>query len=218
MHALDKALGDPAVVLLLCVTGGWRCPSAPDLGALTKRGEGKHSREKRRSNKFKAKVDQGWVKEPVYLFSTYSMLRIENSGIFKNFILYWGIYCCCLVAKSCQTLCDPMDCRCQSRGVPWLCQTEEFHGSSVHGTVQAGILQWVGIPFSRGFSQPRDWTWVSCIAGGFFTTEPPGKPILRYSGLIKLWLGYGWLIKLWQVQVSSRVIQFYTHTHTDTHI
>ena len=114
MHALDKALGDPAVVLLLCVTGGWRCPSAPDLGALTKRGEGKHSREKRRSNKFKAKVDQGWVKEPVYLFSTYSMLRIENSGIFKNFILYWGIYCCCLVAKSCQTLCDPMDCRCQA--------------------------------------------------------------------------------------------------------
>lgn len=91
MHALDKALGDPGVVLLLSVTRGWRCPSAPDLGALTER-EGKHSREKRRSNKLKAKVDQGWMNEPVYLFSTCSMLRIENSGIFKIFILYIGAF------------------------------------------------------------------------------------------------------------------------------
>ena len=38
-------------------------------------------------------------------------------------------------------------------------------GSSVHGILQTRILEWVGIPFSRGFSQHRDWTWVSCIAG-----------------------------------------------------
>ena len=35
--------------------------------------------------------------------------------------------------------------------------------------LQARILEWVAIPFSRGLSWPRDWTWVSCISGGFFT-------------------------------------------------
>ena len=39
----------------------------------------------------------------------------------------------------------------------------------VHGILQARILEWVAFPFSRGFSQPRDRTQVSCIAGGFFT-------------------------------------------------
>ena len=42
-------------------------------------------------------------------------------------------------------------------------------GSSVHGILQASIPEWVAISFSRGFSQPRNWTWVSCIADGFFT-------------------------------------------------
>ena len=50
-------------------------------------------------------------------------------------------------------------------------------GSSVHGISQARILEWVAISFSRGFSHPRDWAQVSCIAGGFFTSEPPGKPV-----------------------------------------
>ena len=43
-------------------------------------------------------------------------------------------------------------------------------GSSVHGILQARILEWVAIPFSGGSSWPRDWTQVSCIAGLFFTT------------------------------------------------
>ena len=42
---------------------------------------------------------------------------------------------------------------------------------SIHGILQARILEWVAIiPFSRGSSWPRDWTRVSCIAGRFFTT------------------------------------------------
>ena len=41
-------------------------------------------------------------------------------------------------------------------------------GSSVHGILQARILEWVASPFSRGSSQPRDQIWVSCIAGRFF--------------------------------------------------
>ena len=42
-------------------------------------------------------------------------------------------------------------------------------GSSVHEIFQARILEWVAISFSRGSSQPRDQTWVSCTAGRFFT-------------------------------------------------
>ena len=42
-------------------------------------------------------------------------------------------------------------------------------GSSVHGILQARVLEWVAIPFSRGSSRPRDWTWVSCTAGRLFT-------------------------------------------------
>ena len=38
-----------------------------------------------------------------------------------------------------------------------------------HGTLQARILEWVAFPFSKGSSQPRNWTGVSCITGGFFT-------------------------------------------------
>ena len=60
-----------------------------------------------------------------------------------------------LVAKSCSTLATRMDC--------------SLPGSSVHGILQARILEWAAISFSRGSSQPRNQTWVSCIAGSFFT-------------------------------------------------
>ena len=52
-------------------------------------------------------------------------------------------------AKSCPTLCHPIDC--------------SPPGSSVHGILQARTLEWVAMLSSRGFSQPRDWTQVSCI-------------------------------------------------------
>ena len=58
-----------------------------------------------------------------------------------------------LVAQSCTTLWGLMD----------------SPGSSVYGILQARILAWVAIPFCRGSSQPRDWTWVTCIVGRFFT-------------------------------------------------
>ena len=67
-------------------------------------------------------------------------------------------YCVCicvLVAQSCLSLCDLLDC--------------SWPGSSVPGIFQARILDWVAIPFSRRSSQPRDETQVSCIAGRFFT-------------------------------------------------
>ena len=52
-------------------------------------------------------------------------------------------------------------------------------GSSVRGISQERIPEWVAISFSRGSSQPRDQTPVSCLAAGFFTTEPPGKPLYQ---------------------------------------
>ena len=59
------------------------------------------------------------------------------------------------IAQSFLTLRDPMDC--------------SLPGSFVHGILQARILERVAILFSRGFSQPRNGTQVSCIAGEFFT-------------------------------------------------
>ena len=64
-------------------------------------------------------------------------------------------YACALVTHLCLTFYDLMDC--------------SLPGSSVHGILQARILEWVAIPFSRGSSQPKDQAWVSCIAGRFFT-------------------------------------------------
>ena len=66
--------------------------------------------------------------------------------------------------------------------------------SSLHGISQAKILEWVAISFSRGSSQPRDWTHGSCIAAGFFSTESPVKPlkewwinhILQFSSVAQL--------------------------------
>ena len=49
------------------------------------------------------------------------------------------------------------------------------------GTLQARVLKWVAMSSSRGSSQPRDRTRVSCTAGRFFTTEPPGHTEFLYS-------------------------------------
>ena len=60
-------------------------------------------------------------------------------------------------------------------------------GSSIHGIFQARLLEWVPISFSRGSCQPRYWTLVfcsSCMASSFFTTEPPGKPIISYMVVV----------------------------------
>ena len=66
-------------------------------------------------------------------------------------------YCCDgLVTKSFLTLMTPWTVAC-------------------HGITKARILEWVAISFFRGSSRSRDRTHISCIAGGFFTTEPPGK-------------------------------------------
>ena len=67
-----------------------------------------------------------------------------------------------LVAQSCPTLCDPMNC--------------SLPGSSVHGILQARIPEWVAISFSKASSPPRDQTQASCIAGRFFTLWATRRP------------------------------------------
>ena len=61
----------------------------------------------------------------------------------------------CVLSHSVVSDCDHMD--------------YSLLGSSVHVILQARILEWVAMPFSRGSSRPRDQTQVSCTAGGFFT-------------------------------------------------
>ena len=75
-------------------------------------------------------------------------LRVGTVGV--GFLLVL-----CLVAPSCPTLCDPMDCT--------------LPGSCIHGDSPARILEWVAMPSPRGSSQPRDRIQVSRIAGKFFT-------------------------------------------------
>ena len=79
------------------------------------------------------------------------------------------------VAQSCSTLCNPMDC--------------SLPGSSVCGILQARILEWVAIPFSRASSQPRDQTQLSCIAGGFFKNcnkKPPPPNLWHIFFILKV--------------------------------
>ena len=60
-------------------------------------------------------------------------------------------------------------------------------GSSVHGISQARILDWVATSFFRGSSKPRNQTYVSYMAGRFFTTEPSGSPKISISSYKSLW-------------------------------
>ena len=78
--------------------------------------------------------------------------------------------------QSCLSLCDPVD--------------YSPPDSSVHGILQAKIVEWAAMPSSRESSWSRDQThisWVSCIAGVFFTAELLGKPMrTQYILAIKL--------------------------------
>ena len=63
---------------------------------------------------------------------------------------------------------------------------------TVHGILQARILEWVAFPFSRGPSQPRDWTQVSHTTGGFFTSWAT-REALREKGEARIVADWSWL-------------------------
>ena len=110
----------------------------------------------------------------------------------------------CLVAQSCPTLWDPMDCSLpgflvhgdsQARILEWVAMPSSRGSSQESNQIllhcrrilyhlshqeSSRILEWVAFPFSSGFSQPRNRTRFSCIAGRFFTSWLAGKP---YGGI-----------------------------------
>ena len=94
-------------------------------------------------------ISQGNISEKLFhLLFQIQLVRYSD--------LIYLLFCeLCLVNQSCPTLCNTMDC--------------SPPGSSVHGILQARILERVAMPSSGGSSQPRDRTQVSLIGGGFFT-------------------------------------------------
>ena len=71
-------------------------------------------------------------------------------------------------------------------------------GSSLHGILQARVLEWVAISFSRGSSRPRDQTWVSCILGRRFNLwATTGKPLER-KVTAKIWIPLFLMAKFWE--------------------
>ena len=96
--------------------------------------------------------------------------------------------------QSCLTLCDPMDC--------------SPPGFSVHGILQARILEWAAMPSYRGSFRPSDWTCVSCLLcwqTGSVPLAPPGKA---------LWLPY--TIAISPQVVHIRETKMYVHTKACT--
>ena len=79
--------------------------------------------------------------------------------------------CYCLIAQLFPTLCNSMD---------------YSSGSSVRGISQVRILEWVATSCSRGSSRSKHWTCISCIAGEFFTIEPPGMLLIKVESALLL--------------------------------
>ena len=95
---------------------------------------------------------------PIFLLNNkcFTMsLHILLNVIFSGYPIFHHLFNNFCVAQLCSTVWGPMD--------------YSLLGSSVPGILQARILAWIAIPFSRGSSQPRDRTRVSCTAGRFFT-------------------------------------------------
>ena len=89
----------------------------------------------------------------IYIFKwniNYFLFVSITPSPFDNVFKWHSCVCKCSVTQSCPVLCDPMDC--------------SPPGSSVHGIFQARTLEWVAISYSRGYSQLRDRTCVSCVS------------------------------------------------------
>ena len=95
-------------------------------------------------------------------YCSYSWSLSSSERAFSGWWLSPAVCVCAKSLQSCLTLLNLRDC--------------SPSGSSVHGILQARILEWVTMPSSKGFSQPRDQTQVSHIAADSLASVPPGKP------------------------------------------
>ena len=116
----------------------WTIPWTEEPGKLQSKGHEESNTQTRLSNQ--ARTHTCTLEKEGYLIA-HSVLT--GSGALSS----QRMCGCVLVAQSCPTLCDPVDC--------------SPPGSSVHEIFQARVLEWVAISYSRGSSQPRDRTWVS---------------------------------------------------------
>ena len=123
-----------------------------------------------------------WCLGTYFSVLNYLLSYLPSLGL--SYLIYkigWPEFCICsssyvLVVQSCPTLCDPTNC--------------SPPGFSVHGILQARILEWIAIPFSRGTLQPRDWTLVFCLEGRFFTIWATGKSPARGKFFLAITLYY----------------------------
>ena len=90
----------------------------------------------------------------------------------RHYICVCVCVCVCVCTQLCPTLCDPMDCN--------------LPDSSVHGIFQARLLEWVAISSPGDFPNSGIKPMSPILAGRFFTTEPPGKPI-RNTFAAQIW-------------------------------
>ena len=112
---------------------------------------------------------QVFLRKLLKLIFSFCVIVTERMGL--NFILINYLYTICvymcLDAQSSLTLCDPMDC--------------SLPGFFIHGILQARILEWAAILFSRRSYGPRNWTQLSYIAGRFFTIWATREALLIYN-------------------------------------
>ena len=106
----------------------------------------------------------------------------------------------CMYVQSCPTLCDPVDC--------------SLLGSSVHGILQARILEWVAIPFSRGSYQPRNRTHISCVSsfgrhilyhGATWEAPSQREPYAKTKNKKPYFIPYSNLTKKWIISLYVKI-------------
>ena len=138
-HALEKEMATHSSVL------AWRIPGTGEPGGLLSMGS--------------HRVGHDWS-DLAAAIPTFLWFPFARNTFFHPLAFSWSVsldlkwvlcVCVCMCTQSCLTLCSPVD--------------YSLSGSSVHGFSQARILEWAAISFSRGSSQPRDRTCISCVCG-----------------------------------------------------
>ena len=119
-------------------------------------------------NTYMWNLKKNWYRDLIYRAEIENKCLDLKRGIHPLFFGFPSHFrmCVCSVTQSCLIFCHPMGC--------------SLPGSSVHRIFQTGILEQVAVSYSKGSSQSRDQTrisCISCIAGRFFTIEPPEKPL-----------------------------------------
>ena len=138
----------------------------------------------------------------VYIHTcTYGHIYIYISGTY--FLLTYLIFVYVCVCVFSHTHVQVMS---NSFVTPWTSPP----GFSVPGISQTRILEWIAISFSMGSSKSRDQTHISCIAGGFFTTEPPGNEYKYACVYVCVYIYIYFFFFISSVQLLSHVRLFAT--------